>query len=146
MARALAHNALRLSANHAGFRALWEEHLGPRWREEGRPPLSWPVLPDDDTRWKVRAAIDALVADAYGLTREQYRHVLSGFSHVSHPAAPERCLAAFDELKSLGAEAFAKKHDPYWEMPLHEQLPQPVLDFPGLVNEVTSSGASEEAA
>ena len=46
--------------------------------------FTWPVLAGDDERWAVRAAIDAVVADAYGLSREQYAHVLSTFSHASY--------------------------------------------------------------
>jgi hypothetical protein len=146
VARALAHGALRLTANHEGYRALWEEQIGSTWREKDRSPFTWPVLPDEDARWTVRAAIDALVADAYGLTRDQYRHVLSRFSHASQPDAPERCLAAFDELKSLGADAFAKKNDPYWDIPLNEQLPKPVIDFPGLPQELFADTSNEDQA
>ena len=61
----------------------------------------------------MRAAIDAVVADAYGLTREQYAHVLSTFSHASYRKAPELCLAKFDELRAIGLDAFTKKYDPY---------------------------------
>lgn len=78
----------------------------------------------------MRAAIDAVVADAYGLSRDQYAHVLSTFSHKSYPKAPQLCLARFDELKSIGLEAFARKYDPYWDIPLNENLPQPVIDIP----------------
>ncbi len=93
-------------------------------------PFAWPVLATDDERWTVRAAIDAVVADAYGLSRDQYAHVLSTFSHRSYPKAPALCLAMYDELKSLGLDAFTKKHDPYWDIPLNESLPQPVIDLP----------------
>lgn len=127
--RFLAHQALRLSCNHAGYAPLWKEQLGDTWREP-TPANSWPVLQDDDARWQVRAAIDALVADAYGLDRAQYEHVLSTFSHKSYPKAPDLCLAAFDELKKLGLEAFCQKHDPYWDIPLVETLPEPVIDLP----------------
>lgn len=88
------------------------------------------MLEGDDERWAVRAAIDAVVAEAYGLSREQYEHVLSSFSHRSYPKAPELCLAAFDELKAIGLEAFTKKHDPYWDIPLNDSLPEPVIDLP----------------
>jgi hypothetical protein len=88
------------------------------------------VTPED--RWKVRSAIDALVAETYGLSRDQYAHVLSTFKHASYPKAPELCLARFNELKSIGLDAFTKKHDPYWDIPLNENLPQPVIDLPGL--------------
>jgi len=93
-------------------------------------PPTWPVLAGDDERWAVRAAIDAVVADAYGLSRDQYAHVLSTFSHASYHKAPELCLARFDELKSLGLEKFTRKYDPYWDIPLNENLPQPVIDLP----------------
>jgi hypothetical protein len=61
------------------------------------------------------------------LTRDQYAHVLSTFSHSSYEDAPRQCLAAFDELQSLGLEAFTKKHDPHWGIPLNKNLPQPVI-------------------
>lgn len=126
----LAHAALRLTCNHVGYAALWHEQVGDAWREPNKPPFSWPVLPGDDERWAVRAAVDAVVADAYGLSREQYAHVLSSFSHTSYAQAPELCLASFDELKQIGLEAFTKKHDPYWDIPLNETPPQPVIDLP----------------
>lgn len=46
--------------------------------------------------WSDRAHADAFIARAYGLTRDQYQHILSGFSHKSDPDAPARCLKAFD--------------------------------------------------
>src|SRR5207249_4326991 len=52
------------------------------------------------------------------------------FSHSSYKDAPRQCLAAFDELQSLGLDPFTKKHDPYWDIPLNENLPQPVIDLP----------------
>ena len=85
----------------------------------------------------VRAAIDAVVADAYGLSREQYAHVLSTFSHKSYPKAPALCLAKFDELKRIGLDAFTKKYDPYWDVPLNESLPKPVIELP--IKEETAS-------
>jgi hypothetical protein len=108
---------------------LWREQLGEAWRESGAA-FTWPVLSGDDARWAVRAAIDAVVAHTYGLTRDQYAHVLSTFSHSSYKDAPHQCLAAFDELQQIGLESFTKKHDPYWNIPLNENLPQPVIDLP----------------
>jgi len=125
----LIHSSLRLSCNHIGYEPLWREQVGDAWREP-KPAFTWPVLDGDDERWSLRAAIDAVVADAYGLTREQYAHVLSTFSHKSYPKAPELCLARFDELKEIGLEAFTRKHDPYWDIPLNENLPKPVIDLP----------------
>ena len=105
--------------------------MGDEWREL-KPRHTYPVLEGDDTRWAIRAAIDAVVADAYGLSREQYGHVLSTFNHKSYPKAPELCLAAFDELRKIGVETFVKKRDPYWDVPLNENLPKPVIDLPAL--------------
>jgi hypothetical protein len=125
----LDHQSVRLTCNHPAYEALWREQLGNAWRER-KQPFTWPVLEGDDERWTVRAAIDAVVADAYGLSREQYVHLLSTFSHRSYPKAPELCLARFDELNAIGLEAFTRRHDPYWDIPLNENLPQPVIDLP----------------
>ncbi|MDR3703936.1 MAG: hypothetical protein P4L56_30085 [Candidatus Sulfopaludibacter sp.] len=129
--RFLSHAALRLTCNHAGYAALWKEQLGCEWRE-AQPLHRWPVLPDDQSRQDVRSAIDAAVAHAYGLTRAQYEHVLSTFSHRSHPGAPALCLGKFDEYAAIGAAAFTRKYDPYWDIPLVETLPQPVIELPGV--------------
>jgi hypothetical protein len=123
------HNSGRLTCNHAGYAPLWREQLNEAWREAGTP-FTWPVLSGDDARWAVRTAIDAVVADAYGLTRDQYAHVLSTFSHSSYKDAPRQCLVAFDELQQIGLEAFTRKYDPYWDIPLNQNLPQPVIDLP----------------
>ncbi len=127
--RFLRSQPLRLVANHAGYEPLWREQLGDIWREPN-PSYTWPVLNGDDERWAVRAAIDVVVAQAYDLNREQYAHVLSTFSHRSYPRAPELCLARFDELQAIGLEAFTHKYDPYWDIPLNENLPEPVIDLP----------------
>jgi len=87
-------------------------------------------LPHGDKGWRTcRATIPSPDACFYGLTREQYSHILSTFSHKSYPKAPELCLACFDELKSIGLEAFTQKHDPYWDIPLNEALPKPVIEL-----------------
>jgi hypothetical protein len=138
--RILAHSALRLTCNHAGYAPLWTEQVGEAWREL-TPKHTWPVLAGDAARWAVRAAIDAVVADAYGLSREQYAHVLGSFSHKSYPKAPALCLAAFDELKSIGLDAFVKKHDPYHDIPLNEALPKPVIEFGASPVDKPPSGA-----
>lgn len=140
----LIHSALRLTCNHEGYAPLWTEQLGADTWREPTPKHSWPVLAGDDARWKVRAAIDAVVADAYGLSREQYVHVLSSFSHKSYPKAPALCLAAFDELKAKGLEAFTQENDPYWDVPLNESLPKPVIELP--IPGQTVAAAPKESA
>ncbi len=141
------HSTLRLTCNHAGYAPLWTEQIADHWREP-TPRHTWPVLADDDARWAVRAAIDAVVADAYGLDRAQYAHVLASFSHKSYPKAPTLCLAAFDELKAIGLDAFVRKHDPYWDVQLNESLPKPIIDLPvsGQVAPPTDSAGKTKAA
>jgi len=124
----LSHSALRLSCNHSGYAKLWNEQVGAAWQEPA-PAASWPVLDTEERQWLTRAAIDAVVADAYDLCRHQYEHILSTFSHASYPKAPYLCLEAFDELREIGIEAFCQKYDPYWDIPLNENLPQPMLDL-----------------
>jgi hypothetical protein len=119
----LAHAALRLVCNHAGFAPLWREQLGGAWREPGREPFLWPVLETDAERWQVRAAVDAVVACAYGLSRREYACLLGTFRHKTQPRAAEWCLEKFDELRRVGEEAFARRHDPYWDIPLNPALP-----------------------
>lgn len=133
--RFLAHCTTRLVSNDPAYAPLWREQLGNAWREPA-PPFTWPVLAGDDARWAVRAAIDAVVAQAYGLDREQYAHVLSTFSHRSYPKAPELCLARFDELAEVGLDAFTRKWDPYWDVPLNESLPVAVIEIPGVGDQV----------
>ncbi|MBI4602221.1 MAG: hypothetical protein HY721_09695 [Planctomycetes bacterium] len=139
----LAHAALRLTANHSGYAPLWRSELSGHWREPS-PPGTWPVIPGDGARWQLRAAIDTAVAQAYGLDRAQYAHVLASFSHKSCPQAPDLCLAAFDELEALRLEAFARKHDPYWDVPLNEELPKPVIDLPAPVPAGPGAAAPEK--
>jgi hypothetical protein len=138
----IAHASLRLTCNHSGYGPLWREQLDDTWRE-ATPPFTWPVLAGNDARWAVRAAIDAVVAQAYGLNRDQYAHVLSTFSHSSYRQAPALCLARFDELTAIGLEAFTRKYDPYWDIPLNESLPQPVIELPLAGPEETNQPMSQ---
>jgi hypothetical protein len=120
--RFLAHASLRLSCNHRGFLPLWREQLG-----EVSKLCSWPAVPKEDRRWRLRAAMDAIVANAYGLDRADYEHILGSFSHRSFMRAPEFCLAAFDELAEMGLDAFCRAHDPYVDIPPVTRRAQPVL-------------------
>jgi hypothetical protein len=97
----LAHCALRLSCGHAGYESLWREQL------------NTPYVACPGEHATIRAAADAVVACGYGLGRDDYRHILTGFGHKSHPAAPEQCLREFDSLMTCGASAFYRRHDSY---------------------------------
>ncbi|MGA3400816.1 MAG: hypothetical protein ABSC95_16470 [Acetobacteraceae bacterium] len=116
-ARFLAHAALRLSCNHAAYAPLWHEQLGNPWRE-ATPAESWPAIASEPARWRLRAAIDAVVAQAYGLARAEYEHILASFAHKHFPPAPALCLAAFDVLMARGLAAFCQAHDPYDDIAL----------------------------
>jgi hypothetical protein len=120
--RFIAHGALRLSCGHEAYAPLWDEQLGSVWREEGAGPM-WPVMRETEARWALRAAMDAVVAQAFGLNREGYVRVLRSFSHRSFPAATDLCLSAFERLSTSGLEAFAQAADPYWDISLPVQKP-----------------------
>jgi hypothetical protein len=114
--RFLAHAALRLVCNHPGFAPLWDGQLGSAWREAGRPS-SWPALPDEAERSRLRATMDAAVAAAHGLTRREYETILGTFRPKSCPAMPAWCLERFDECERIGLDTFTRRHDPYWDAP-----------------------------
>ena len=116
-ARFLAHGALRLSCNHAAYAPLWQEQFGNAWRE-ATPRGNWPAIAREQMRWRLRAAMDAVVAQAYGLARAGYERILASFAHKHFAAAPELCLAAFDALTAQGLAAFCRAHDPYDDIAL----------------------------
>jgi hypothetical protein len=125
--RFLAHACLRLCCNHRGFAALWTEQLGSAWREASSR-RSWPVIAEDVHRWRLRTAMDAVVAHSYGLDRRQYERILASFSHKSFPTVPVLGLTAFDEFADVGLPAFCREHDPYCEIPLVTSIAKPVID------------------
>jgi hypothetical protein len=126
--RFLAHAALRLTCNHQGFLPLWRDQLGDLWRERSLPQ-SWPVISKTETRWRLRAAMDAVVATAYGLDRADYAHILGSFSHRSFQSASAFCLAAFDALGTHRLDAFCSAQDPYFDIPSVTAFAQPVIDL-----------------
>jgi hypothetical protein len=128
-ARFLAHGALRLSCNHAAYAPLWDEQLGHAWRE-ATPPGHWPAVATEHERWQLRAAIDAVVAQAYGLARTDYEHVLASFVHRHFPGAPALCLAAHDALIAQGLAAFCRAHDPYDDIDLLTAFASPIERHP----------------
>jgi len=125
----LAHGCLRLCCNDASFAPLWRDQLGTTWSELS-PQYSWPALPAESDRWQLRAAMDAIVAHGYALSRPEYERILDCFSHKSFAAAPSLCLAAFDEYVRIGHDAFSCRHDPYSDTPLVTTLAQPIIDLP----------------
>lgn len=130
----LAHVALRLLCNHEGYAPLWRDQLDRSWREPSSL-FSWPVLATGPSRLEARAALDAIVAHHYGLTSDMFSYLLTSFDHSASPDNPGLCLAKFDEYAAIGAAAFTRKYDPYWDIPLVETLPQPVIELPGVEGE-----------
>jgi hypothetical protein len=129
---------MRCQADDAGYAALWSEQVGDTWRENG-PAHTWPASREGTIRWELRSCIDAVVAHCYGFDDNQYGRVLQSFKHWSFPDVPQYCFERFHELRTLGIERFARRHDPYWDIPLNESLPKPVIDLPG-VGEASDDG------
>lgn len=128
--RFLAHQALRLCAKHEGFGDLWHDQLKERWDEE-TPRWTWPVLGSLEARWQTRVAMEAVVADAFSLSRAEFKLILDSFSHKEWPSSVTDSLAAFDELRADGVGVFVARHDPYHEVPLPDLNPTP-KDLPFL--------------
>jgi hypothetical protein len=88
------------------------------------------VIAAEADRWRLRAAMDAVVAHAYRLNHAQYERILASFSHRTFREAPALCLAAFDEHACNGLIRFCRDHDPYCDIPLVTSLAPPVLRLP----------------
>jgi hypothetical protein len=116
--RFLAHGALRLSCNHAGYAGLWREQLG------DEQVVSVP-------RRELRAQIDAVVAHAYQLDALQYDHVLHSFSHRSFADATKLCLSEFETVRAQGVDPFCQRHDPYRHLTLVATTSEPAGLPPG---------------
>ena len=124
----LAHSALRLCSSCAAFLPLWLEQLGNVWREKSEKN-NLPIFKTEEDKWFIRAAIDAVVAHAYGLSKVQYRYLLSRMNLKTLERTPEICLSVFQKLEETGINAFIKQYDPYWDIPLNINLPCPVLNL-----------------
>lgn len=120
-AQFLAHGALRLSCRHALYDRLWQSQLPPACS----PPQN---ALSDDGRATLRAAVDAVVAKAFELSRDDYHHVLGGFSHKADAAVPGLCRAAFDALTE-DENAFYRRYDHYGDVPRVASLSQPASDI-----------------
>jgi hypothetical protein len=89
-------------------------------------------VPSEADRWGLRAAIDAVVAHEYGVSRTEYERIVASFSHKSFAGAPALCLAAFDEFTAKGLDQFCRDYDPYSDIPRVTVLAQPVIRLPVL--------------
>jgi hypothetical protein len=125
--RFLAHGALRLVSNHEAFLPLWHGELDGKALATSAP--EFPVLGAVQARLELRAAIDAVIAHLFGFGRERYGAVLDRFRHKKAPETRGLCLARFQEVESIGLEAFRKRYDPFWAIPLNENLPKRVIEL-----------------
>ena len=89
--RPIVERAARLSCTDEAFAPLWEEVMGRPWSKDDGAT-------DEATRAALRADLDGLVAHLYGLTEDEFAHVLSSF-----PLVPEATrAAALEAFRRLG--------------------------------------------
>ncbi len=78
---AIVPRAARLSCTTAAFAPLWQAVIGAPWSADH-------AATDPATRQQLRHELDALVAHLYGLTRDEFAHILATFPLV-FPPTPE---------------------------------------------------------
>jgi hypothetical protein len=122
--RFLAHSALRLLANHAGFAPLVSEQLGESHFCAGAGPFPFVAIPDE--RRRIHGQMDATIAYAFGLSRMDYETVLSRFRKDNTFA---EALSAFDEICTIGVETYAKQYDPYFDVPVVTTMPKSIINL-----------------
>jgi hypothetical protein len=96
---AIVPRAARLTCTDPAFADLWRAVMGSEWTAETGAS-------DPAERQKLRDEIDGLVARLYGLTRDEYAHVLASFPLVfpdNEAGAARRAevLAAYDRMREL---------------------------------------------
>jgi hypothetical protein len=85
------------------------------------------MLAADEHR-QTRAAVEAVVAFEFGLSRPEFRQLLSGFSDRSCADLKAGCLTSFEQLEADGLDAFVQSRDPYADVPVVTSLPEPAMD------------------
>jgi predicted type IV restriction endonuclease len=96
---ALVPRAARLTCTRPEFADLWQEVMGKKWQESDGA-----TSPTD--RQRLRDEIDALVAHLYGLSREDFEHILGTFPLVfpDDQAGQDKkgaLLAVYDEFEGV---------------------------------------------
>jgi hypothetical protein len=109
---AMVARAAALTCTGPEFAGLWEEVMGERMKDEGGGmkdeinvlhPSSFIPHPSGAPRQTLRAELDALTAHLYGLSREEFAHILGTFPLVFPPtvegqAKKTALLAVFDRF------------------------------------------------
>ena len=85
----LVERAAKLICTTEEFADLWKEVMGTKWTKNSG-------VTDDKARAKLRAEIDAIVAHLYGITEDEFVHILSTFPIVK------------EDVKKLTLEEFRK--------------------------------------
>ncbi len=96
---ALVPRAARLTCTTADFAGLWQEVMGEAWDDS-----SGAIDPAE--RQRLRDEIDALVAHLYGLSRDDFEHILGTFPLVfpndgEGHAKKEALLGVYDEIGAI---------------------------------------------
>lgn len=119
VAQALTLNTLRLNATHPVFTREWL-HYRARFHPTHAWQADWAVTPAE--RLRLRAINDALVAHGFGLSVEEFAHILDpdpsnpkGFWRVDREKPPELrlttlALEAFKDLQARGLDGFLAQH------------------------------------
>ena len=115
---ALIPRAARLTCTRAEFAGLWKEVMGKKWPTSPPAPLRnygegsqlgggyGPPAIEAGERQRLRDEIDALVAHLYGLSREDFEHILGTFPLVFPDDAAgrikkETLLGVYDEFEGV---------------------------------------------
>jgi hypothetical protein len=93
---ALAARACALTCTSSEFASLWRDFSGADWHSQSGAT-------DPEERARLRAELDGLVAHLYGLTEEEFAHVLSTFPVVPQETK-DAALAAYRELAPKTAD------------------------------------------
>ncbi len=99
---ALVPRAARLTCTTEAFAGLWKEVMGRQWK-----PADGATDPEE--RQRLRDEIDALVAHLYGLSREDFEHILGTFPLVFPESAEghakkEKLLGVYDAFAEVVAD------------------------------------------
>ena len=92
----VAQRAAALICTNLQYADLWQEVMGTPWTPESGAT-------DPAERARLRAELDGLVAHLYGLTEDEFEHVLSSFPNVPE-ATKAAALAAYRDLAPKTAD------------------------------------------
>lgn len=86
----LVERAAKLICTTEEFADLWKEVMGTKWTKSSR-------VTEEKERMQLRAEMDAIVAHLYGITEEEFIHILGTFPIVK------------EDVKKLTLQEFRKR-------------------------------------